>query len=120
MRSFLITSFLTQLTSSKYTDDGGNCYTGLGAGVAVTVTRLRFQPRDWNGKRMTGGKFQGAMSQDGPWTDVYTVVGEPPTGVWTDVRLQAPATFRFWRYIGPDGGHANIKEFELYSGGTIQ
>lgn len=93
-------------------------FTGVELSKPMTISRVRYQPRQWAGKRMVGGKFQVAPAQSGPWRDVYTIETEPPNGAWSEADLPAPATGKFFRYLGPDEGHANIKEFELYSGGS--
>jgi hypothetical protein len=96
---------------------GSGGFTGIDAGKSVAITRVRYQPRDWNGKRMIGGKFQGAASPDGPWTDLAEVKNEAPTGQWSEIAVGKPQAFRYLRYLGPDNGHCNIKEMEFYSGG---
>jgi hypothetical protein len=94
--------------------DGG--YTGidLGAGNAKQITEIRFYPRTGNTGRMEGGRFQGSnTSSDSGYTDLYVV----PGGIseqWYEVTITDPNSYRYLRYIGPDGSYGNVAEIEFY------
>jgi beta-glucanase (GH16 family) len=90
-----------------------NCQTGINAGQSVVVDMVRYWPRLWQGKRMVGGKFQGSSSQQGPWTDLYTIKHWPPDGSFTTARFSNSQPYQYYRYIGPVDGHCNIMEMEF-------
>ncbi len=94
--------------------DPTNCYTGIDAGSAVTLTQIAYSPRYWQNVRMPGGVFQGASSQDGPWTTVYTIPSVPDYGVMTKASVSPGAAYQFYRYVGPTDGHCNIGEMVFY------
>lgn len=95
---------------------GSGGYTGidLGAGNARKVVRIRFYPRNGFASRMVGGKFQGSnTSATGGYTDLYTISSTPATGLWTEVAISNQYSFRYLRYLGPNGGYCNIAEMEF-------
>ncbi|SHN27420.1 hypothetical protein SAMN05216179_2963 [Gracilibacillus kekensis] len=92
-------------------------YTGIDAGEGnqVEPVQIRFYPREGFTRRMTGGKIQGSnVSSDEGFVDLYTISSEPDSG-WNVVELSTEETYRYLRYISPDGGHANIAELEFYT-----
>ena len=92
-------------------------YTGidLGAGHAARVTKIRFVPRSNQPARMTGGVFQGCT--DGPATGCHDLatVNWRPTYDWQQITVTDPGTYRWLRYLGPDGGYCNVAEVQYYT-----
>ena len=99
--------------------------------AAVTVTApvgtgagsVSFYPRAGSANRMQGGLFQG--SSDGvSYTTLYTIAGVPADGQWTSIPLTTdPKTYRYLRYLSPNGGWGNVAEVAFYSGsgaGAVQ
>ncbi|WP_200868433.1 cohesin domain-containing protein [Gracilibacillus boraciitolerans] len=92
-------------------------YTGIdvGEGNQVEPAQIRFYPREGFTRRMNGGKIQGSnVSPNEGFVDLYTISSEPDSG-WNVVELSTEETYRYLRYISPDGGHANIAELEFYT-----
>jgi len=77
---------------------------------------VSFFPRPTCANRMQGGQFQG--STDGvTYTTLYTISGMPADGQWTSVPLSVdPKTYRYLRYVSPNGGWGNVSEIAFYSG----
>jgi alpha-galactosidase len=91
-------------------------YTGidLGAGNGRRVTSIKYYPRaSWAG-RMVMGKFQGSnTSSSSGYVDLYTISTTPPYA-WTQVNISDTNTYRYLRYLGPDGSYGNVAEIEFY------
>ncbi len=83
---------------------------GTGAGS------VSFFPRAGSANRMQGGQFQG--STDGVnYTTLSTISSVPADGQWTSALLTAdPKTYRYLRYLSPNGGYGNVAEVAFYSG----
>ncbi len=90
-------------------------FTGIDVGSEKRIKTIRYFPRDKYENRMVGGKFQGALLSTGPWSNLYLVKSRPVPGNWVSVpSLDTDRSFRYLRYFGPAGAHANIAEFEFY------
>ena len=70
-------------------------------------------------QRMVGGKFQ--ASNDATFTsgvvDLHTITTTPPLA-WTEVAVSVPGTFRYVRYLGPNGSYGNVAEIEFLGPAT--
>ena len=77
---------------------------------------VSFFPRPTCADRMQGGLFQG--SADGvSYTTLYTISSVPADGQWTSAALSVdPKTYRYLRYVSPNGGWGNVSEIAFYSG----
>jgi alpha-glucosidase len=90
----------------------------LGAAGASKVTALRYYPRDSWSARMTGGLFQGAnQSNFSDAVTLSTVASQPPEGQYTLVAISNAQTFRYLRYLSPNGGWGNVSEVQFYGPG---
>jgi len=60
--------------------------------------------------------FQGS-NDNSAWTTLYTVTAKP-SDVWTEgiVTVADPKTFRFLRFLSPNGAYGNVAEIEFYTG----
>jgi M6 family metalloprotease-like protein len=93
-------------------------WTGLDLSATYKVTTIRYVPRAGLEGRMIGGKFQGSNAEDfSTYTDLATVVAKP-SFTWNCFDVSSTASFKYLRYIGPEGGVGNIAEIEFY--GTPQ
>jgi len=82
---------------------------------AQTAGQVRYFPRTGYEYRMVGGQFQG--SQDNTtWTTFYTVTAAPSDVYTTAATSANPQTFRYLRYLAPDGTFGNVAEIEFDSG----
>ena len=94
--------------------NGNNLWGAMDLGQPRTLTGLRFIPRREFPSRMTGGKFQAAANTN--FTDavtLYTIPADPPIATTTEVVLNTPVTFRYVRYLSPNGGWGNAAEIEF-------
>ena len=91
----------------------------LGSGAAYVVTEIRYVPRSGSAGRMVGGKFQGSTTADfsSGVTDLFTVSGEPSSGVYTIQPIQNLTPYRYVRYLSAPNGYCNVAEIEFYSAG---
>jgi len=85
----------------------------LGAGNTAAVTRIGYAPRAGYESRMVGGVFQGS-NDNATWTPLYTVTSAPPSGTLTETTaISSSASFRYLRYLAPNGAYGNIAELEF-------
>ena len=89
-------------------------YTGLDLSTAKKINAIRFYPRAGWESRMDGGKFQGSNVSNFSTgvTDLYVISGSPSSG-WNEVASLSASTFRYVRYLSPNGGYCNIAEMEF-------
>ena len=87
--------------------------------VQYTVTGIAYAPCGGQENRCSGGRFQGANSETGPWKDLHCITSTPPTGELTQVTVEDPGAFTFVRYLGPPLSHCSIASIVLsgFSGG---
>ena len=102
-----------QITLREIELYGPSGQTILPAAVPGTA---RFFPRVGSPDRMVGGQFQG--SADGTnYTTLAAITVLPADNQWTSLPLSAdPKTYRYLRYLSPDGSYGNIAELQWYSG----
>ena len=99
--------------------DGSWAGIDLGAGVTSKVTALRFYPRNtWSG-RMVGGMFQGANQADfSDAVTLHTISVTPTEGIYTLVPITGAGSFRYLRYLSPNGGWGNVAEVKFFGPGA--
>ncbi len=123
-------------TSGSYTNDGntiakatdGNLgtfydgvnangdYVGLDLGSAESVSVIEYAPRSGYASRMVGGVFQ-ASNTAGFTSGVVTlatVTATPATGTLTTVTLGSPVSYRYFRYLSPNGSYGNVAEVQFF------
>ena len=95
-------------------EDGA--WVGLDLGSPKTVLNIRYYPRVGFPARMTGGKFQGSTTADfsSGVVDLYAIATQPDNLAWTCLSLSNTSSYRYIRYLSPDGGSANVAEVEFY------
>lgn len=92
-------------------------WAGLDLGSPQSIVSIKYSPRASFASRMLGGMFQGSNTANfsrGVVT-LFTISATPAEGTLTDQTISSPQTFRYVRYIGPDGGHTNVAEVEFYT-----
>lgn len=96
------------------TPTGG--WAGLDLGAAKVVTEIRFAPRAGWAWRMPGGRFQASSVADFS-TNVVTLatIAAAPTQPLTSIAIPGAGSFRYVRYLGPDGSYGNIGEAQFFS-----
>jgi glucose/arabinose dehydrogenase len=91
-------------------------WVGLDFGTARTINEVRYAPRIDLPTRMIGGRFQ--VSNDPNFAsgvvDIGLINSAPTPNVLTRLAVNVPGTYRYARYISPDGGWGNIAELEFW------
>lgn len=98
---------------------GDGAWAGLDLGQARWVKSIRFAPRADYGSRMVGGIFQG--SNDPTFgsgvVNLATINSAPANGTYTTINVNPNGqTFRYVRYLSPNGGFGNVAEVKFYGG----
>lgn len=93
-------------------------WVGLDLGTVAQITSISYAPRNgWSGyaSRMVGGIFQASNTADfsSGVVNLYTVTSAPPANVLTTVNVNNPGTFRYVRYLSPNGSYGNIAEMKF-------
>ncbi len=90
----------------------------LGVDSASMVTGIRYYPRNGWSARMVGGVFQGANQANfSDAVTLCTVTVSPPQGSYQLVPITVPRTFRYLRYLSPNGGWGDVAEVKFYGPG---
>ncbi len=86
-----------------------------------SVSLICFYPRsgvDGNNiplsPRTNGGRFQGSNDKVN-YTDLATINGVVSTPQWYSIPVTNTATYKYLRYLSPDGSYGNIAEVEFYT-----
>jgi len=94
---------------------GNGAWAGLDLGSAKTVTQVKFAPRAGFAGRMVGGQFQVSNTADfASATTIHTIGSAPVEGSLTTQSVTVSGTWRYVRYLAPDGGYGNIAELEVH------
>lgn len=89
-------------------------YAGLDLGIEKIIKAIRFYPRGTLESRMNGGKFQGSNTADfsSGVVDLYIIPSTPKPG-WNEITLPSSIAIRYVRYLGPNGGWANVSDIQF-------
>jgi len=79
------------------------------------ASQVRYFPRVGYEYRMVGGQFQGS-ADNSTWTALYTITTAPSDAYTTATLTTDLRTFRYLRYLAPDGTYGNVAEVEFDSG----
>jgi len=95
-------------------------WAGLDLGSPQVIKQVTYCPRSGFAWRMPGGVFQGANVADfsSGVVTLFTVTATPPEGALTSQLIIDPGSYRYVRYLGPDGAYCNVAELEFYTAGT--
>ena len=108
-----LNTFFDGPTSSN----GNGCWVGLdfGTGVSNIIAQFNYCPRSGFESRMVGGLFQGANRSDfSDAVTLSTVAVQPATGVFTQGFSTNTSSFRYVRYLSPNGGWGNVAELQFF------
>lgn len=87
----------------------------LGEDAAAIITSIKYCPRDRYAGRMAGGKFQGADTADfAAPVDLFTITEHPIDGILTEAPVSTDTSFRYVRYLGPEGSYGNVAEVQFF------
>ncbi len=91
-------------------------WVGLDLGSAQSVSVIEYAPGNGLPARMVGGVFQASNSATFSTgvVNLYTVSSAPASGTLTAVSLSSPVTYRYYRYLSPNGSYGNIAEAEFF------
>lgn len=103
------------------TADGA--WTGLDLITPQRITRIEYMPRKAYGSRMVGGVFEASNTADfsSDVTTLYTITNSPDDSglIYTSAIINNTNTFRYIRYVGPDGAYCNVSALLFYTGDGI-
>ena len=93
---------------------GNNLWGAIDLGQTRTINGIRYVPRRDFPTRMPGGMFQAADNTNftGAVT-LNTILATPPITNTTEVVLASPVSYRYVRYMSPNGGWGNAAEIEF-------
>jgi uncharacterized protein YjdB len=95
-------------------------YVGWDFGSPTPVNVLRFLPRSGtNAARIAGATLQGSNTSptDG-FVNLVTITDSPTTAnssSWYVKAVNSTTPYRYYRWVGTNGSHANVASFELYA-----
>ncbi|QJD86784.1 fibronectin type III domain-containing protein [Cohnella herbarum] len=101
------------LLNTEYVSAANNAYVGLevGAGEAKRLTKIKYVPIANDPESMIGGKFQGSMDNE-TYMTLYTI--RSADSGWSEIPVNAPQAFRYFRYVASPNEPARVAEIELY------
>jgi hypothetical protein len=103
------------LSSHFDAPSANGAWVGLDLGASRTITQVKFAPRTSFASRMVGGKFQVSNSASfTSATTIHTIGSVPATGSLTTQSVTVSGTWRYVRYLSPDGSYGNIAEMEVH------
>ncbi|WP_269526541.1 FlgD immunoglobulin-like domain containing protein [Coraliomargarita parva] len=88
-------------------------FIGFDHGSAAQPAIFQYTPREGYPARLVGGLLQG--SNEGPYSGYVTLyeITEVPEEVAQEVVLSIEDTYRYYRYLAPNGSHGSIAEFDV-------
>ncbi len=96
------------------------CWTGLDLATPKRITQIRYMPKINYGGLMVGGVFQGSNSPtfDSGVAVLHTVTATPDAsgGVYTTVAVSDTGSYRYVRYVGPNGSYCTVASILFYTG----
>jgi hypothetical protein len=92
-------------------------WAGLDLGSAKSISEISYAPRSGWASRMVGGTFQVSNSAtfSSGVVNIYTITSTPVTGSLTTVSVSVSGTYRYVRYVGPNGSYGDVSELDFYS-----
>jgi glucose/arabinose dehydrogenase len=98
-------------------------WAGLNMGTVKNISCIKFRPRNGEGKRMIGGKFQ--VSNNADFTNPITLYTIPSNGAlefkdyYITSAIAGGVSAQYVRYLSPDNGYGNIAEITVYTTDTV-
>ena len=91
---------------------------GLDLGAPAAITSLAYASRSGFASRMNGGSFQASNSPTFATGNVtlFTVPSNanPPSSSLTTQTVSATGTYRYVRYVAPNGSYGNVAEVQFF------
>jgi glucuronoarabinoxylan endo-1,4-beta-xylanase len=94
------------------------CWVGLdfGSGTSHPISEIKYCPRASYESRMLGGIFQGANQADfSDAVTLATVASQPTAGLYTSAFVTGTTSFRYVRYLSPNGSYGDVAELKFYA-----
>ena len=108
---------ITSLAVSLFTLTVTAAAPALAADNAPVVTRVRLFPRDGAAPAIVGAQVVGSnLGETVGFVELAKVAAAPAPGQWAELKLDSKAAYRFVKFVGPPGSHANLAELEFYAG----
>lgn len=106
--------------STFYDHSSTTPYVGWDFGNPTAINVLRFLPRSGtNAARIAGATLQGSnTSPTAGFVDLVTITDTPTTAnssSWYVKAVDSTTPYRYYRWLGTNGSHANLASFELYA-----
>ena len=106
--------------STFYDHSSTTPYVGWDFGSPTAINVLRFLPRSGtNAARIAGATLQGSnTSATAGFVDLVTITDTPATAnasSWYVKAVDSTTPYRYYRWLGTNGSHANVASFELYA-----
>ena len=94
---------------------GNGAWVGLDLGTTAQIAQVKYAPRATYESRMVGGRFEGSNTADfsSGVVNLFTISSAPVAGSFTTQAITNTGTFRYVRYLSPNGGYGNIAELEF-------
>jgi fibronectin type 3 domain-containing protein len=94
---------------------GNGDWVGLDLGAPAQITQVDYAPRASWEQRMVGGIFQASNTADfsSGVANLFTITSPPTAGLFTAQAITNPGSYRYVRYLAPDGSYGNIAELEF-------
>jgi fibronectin type 3 domain-containing protein len=91
-------------------------WAGLDIGSAANISQISFAPRSGWAGRMVGGIFQASNTADffAGVVNLYTIASSPPTNTFTTANITDTGSYRYVRYLSPNGGYGNVAEIKFF------
>ncbi|WP_262892119.1 PKD domain-containing protein [Aegicerativicinus sediminis] len=94
---------------------GGFVGYDFGIGSSITLSSVKYAPRDGWAWRLVNGEIRGSNDPTfSNYTVLYTIAQEPATGTLTEAQISGNEGFRFIYFQSPVDGYCNIAELEFY------
>jgi hypothetical protein len=91
--------------------DGG--FVGIDFGESCLIASINYQPRSGWASRMVGGRFEGSNQSTVSGYEVIYYIAQEPSEAEQRVAISPEKSYRYYRYLSPLGGFANIAEFSM-------
>ena len=107
---------------ATYFDSSSNngAWVGLDLNSAKQIGKVRFYPASGLASRMNGGKFQGSNDPNfGSGVVTLASINTTPPYAWSELAIANTASFRYVRYLSPNGSRCNVAEVEFYGAGAV-
>ena len=99
-------------TFYDYIEPSGG-FVGLDLGEPMLANTIQFHPRSGQTARMVGGRFEASNDSTVSGYQTLHIISAEPANAPQLVELALDQPYRYYRYVSPSGGYANIAEFSV-------